>query len=58
MGNHYYNGGNNPSNGRLAAIEEFYQGLPTTSTELFNTKDCRAYGSIYQVGTTQFYIAK
>ena len=58
VGNHYFNGGNPQSNGRLAAIEDFYEGLPNTSTELFNTKDCRAYGSIYQVGTTQFFIAK
>lgn len=58
IGNHYFNGGNSSSNGRLAAIEEFYEGLPNSSTELFNTKDCRAYGSIYQVGTTQFFIAK
>ena len=59
IGNHYYNGGNSSqSNGRLAANEEFYEGLPNNSTELFNSKDCRAYGSIYQVGTTQFFIAK
>ena len=59
IGNHYYNGGNSSqSNGRLWAIDEYYEGLPTSSTELFNNKDCRAYGSIYQVGTTQFYIAK
>ena len=58
IGNYYFNGGSNQSNGRLAAIEEFYEGLPINSTELFNNKDCRVYGSIYQAGTTQFYIAK
>ena len=58
IGNHYYTGGSTQSNGRLSAVDEFYEGLPKTSTELFNTRDCRAYGSIYQVGTTQFYIAK
>lgn len=58
LGNYYYDGGSSQSNGRLSASEEFYEGLPTSSTELFNTKDCRAYGSIYQVGTTQFFIAK
>ena len=52
-----YNSGS-PSGGTFAAIDEFYEGLPTKSTELFNSKDCRAYESIYQAGTTQFYIAK
>ena len=59
VSNHYYNGSNSSSsNGRLAAVDEFYEGLPTNSTELFNNKDCRAYESIYQAGTTQFFIAK
>ena len=56
---YFYNGGGSQqSNGRLAAVDEFYEGLPSKSTELFNAKDCRVYESIYQVGTTQFYISK
>ena len=59
VGNYYATiNNNNVSNGRLAPFDEFYGSLPTTSTELFNTKDCRAYESIYQAGETQYYIAK
>ena len=59
IANHYYGRSDNiQSNGRLAAVDEFYEGLPTTSTELFNKADYRAYECIYQVGTTQFFIAK
>ena len=59
ISSHYYNGSSSSSsNGRLAAVDEFYEGLPLNSTELFNNKDCRAYESIYQAGTTQFYIGK
>ena len=59
VGTHYYKGsGSDQSNGRLAAVDEFYEGLPDKSTELFNLKDCRAYESIYQGGTTQFFIAQ
>ena len=59
IANYYYNGSNNSrSNGRLSAVDEFYEGLPTKNTELFNKADFRAYESIYQVGTTQFFIAK
>ncbi|MBR0049742.1 MAG: RagB/SusD family nutrient uptake outer membrane protein [Prevotella sp.] len=50
--------GNTMSSGRLAPFDEFYGDLPNKSTELFNVNDCRAYESIYQVGTTQYYIAK
>ena len=59
VGNYYASENNRTvSNGRLSAFDEFYGSLPTTSTELFDTKDCRAYECIYQAGTTQFYIAK
>ena len=59
INNHYFRGtNNNRSNGRLAAVDEFYEGLPTTSTELFNKGDFRAYECIYQASTTQFFIAK
>jgi len=59
VSNYYFdNSSNSASNGRLAAIEDFYGSLPTKNSELFNTKDCRAYESIYHVGETQFYIAK
>ena len=50
--------GNTMSSGRLAPFDEFYGDLPNKSTDLFNVNDCRAYESIYQVGTTQYYIAK
>ena len=46
------------SNGYLSAFDEFYGSLPTTSTDLFDKTDCRAYECIYQAGTTQYYIAK
>ena len=49
---------NNLNSGSLAAVDEFYEGLPDKSTELFNSKDCRAYEAIYQAGMTQFYISK
>ena len=59
VGNYYANSnGNQLSNGRLAPFDEFYGDLPTKSTDLFNVNDCRAYESIYQAGTTQYYIAK
>ena len=56
----YYanNSSNSLSNGRLAPFDEFYGDLPNKSTDLFNISDCRAYESIYQAGTTQYYIAK
>ena len=44
--------------GMLAAVDEFYEGLPLKGTELFPANDCRAYESIYQASTTQFYIGK
>lgn len=59
IANHYYNGSNtNRSNGRLSAIDEFYEGLPTKNTDLFNKSDYRAYECIYQAGTNQSFIAK
>ena len=59
VGSYYTNVNNNQAqSGRLAAVDEFYEGLPSASTELFSVKDCRAYESIYQAGQTQFYIAK
>lgn len=59
IGSYYYNGSSSSqSNGRLYAVNEFYEGLPTKSTELFNNKDCRAYESIYQKTTEQFLICK
>ena len=59
VGSYYTNiSNNNATNGRLSAVDEFYEGLPTKSTELYNLNDCRAYESIYQAGTTQFFIAK
>jgi len=58
--NTYYANTNNNSlsNGRLAPFDEFYGELPTKKTDLFTTSDCRAYESIYQAGTTSYYIAK
>jgi hypothetical protein len=59
VGDFYTHRSNNATtSGNLVAIDEFYEGLPTTKTELFDTKDCRAYECIYQAGTTQFWIAK
>ena len=59
VNSHYANTSNNSlSNGRLAPFDEFYGDLPNKSTDLFTTGDCRAYESIYQAGTTQYYIAK
>ena len=59
VGSYYANtSNNNLSNGRLAPFDEFYGDLPNKRTDLFTTNDCRAYESIYQVGTTQYYIAK
>ena len=59
VGNFYANtSGNQLSNGRLAPFDEFYGDLPLKSTDLFNAGDCRAYESIYQAGTSQYYIAK
>ena len=59
VGNYYANSsGNTLSSGRLDPFDEFYGDLPNKSTDLFNISDCRAYESIYQVGTTQYYIAK
>jgi hypothetical protein len=55
---YYINSANNLTAGSLAAVDEFYEGLPTKSTELFLSNDCRAYESIYQASTTQFYIGK
>jgi len=59
VGDYYAHLSNNsPTNGRLSVYDEFYGKLPDANSELFNLKDCRAYESIYQAGTTQFYIAK
>ena len=59
VGNFYANvSNNNVTNGRLAPFDEFYGDLPNKSTDLFNINDCRAYESIVQAGTTQYYIAK
>ena len=55
---YYINSSNNLTQGSLAAVDEFYEGLPTKGTELFMSNDCRAYESIYQASTTQFYIGK
>jgi len=48
---------NDPTSGNLVAIDEFYEGLPTTDTELFNKKDCRAYECIIERGKA-YWIAK
>jgi hypothetical protein len=48
---------NNPTSGNLVAVDEFFEGLPQKSTELFNNKDCRAYEAIYQNGKS-YWIAK
>jgi len=59
VGSYYANrSNNNLSNGRLAPFDEFYGDLPNKASELFSIGDCRAYESIYQAGTTQYYIAK
>lgn len=59
VGSYYANrSNNNLSNGRLAPFDEFYGDLPNKASELFTIGDCRAYESIYQAGTTQYYIAK
>ena len=44
--------------GRLAPNDMFYGNLPTASSDLFNLNDCRAYESIYQLNSTQYFIAK
>ncbi len=49
---------NRPASGYLNAFGDFYEGLPSKGTELFEKNDCRAYESIYQVSTQQFLIAK
>lgn len=49
---------NRPASGYLNAFGDFYEGLPSKATELFEKNDCRAYESIYQVSTQQFLIAK
>jgi len=49
---------NNISAGNLAPNDIFYGNLPSTSSELFDRNDCRAYENIYQVSSTQYYIAK
>jgi hypothetical protein len=59
IGDFYTHRSNNSEvSGNLIAFDEFYEGLPTKSTDLFNMKDCRAYESIYQRGSTQFWICK
>ena len=59
VNNHYIHmNNNNLTNGRLAPFDEFYGDLPNKRTDLFTINDCRAYESIYRVGTTQYYIAK
>lgn len=55
---YYANGRNNLTNGNLSPFDEFYGDLPNKSTDLFNVNDCRAYESIYQAGTTTYYVAK
>ncbi len=55
----YYIHSDNQNNaGFLNAFGDLYGTLPKQKTELFETADCRAYESIYQRGTTTYYIAK
>lgn len=55
---YYANTSSTLTGGSLAAVDEFYEGLPTKGSELFVANDSRAYESIYQVSTTQYYIGK
>lgn len=48
---------NNPTSGYLVAVDEFFEGLPQKSTELFNNKDCRAFEAIYPHGKS-YWIGK
>ena len=54
----YYKGNQTQSNGIMAAVDELYKGLPSKDSELFNTKDCRPYESIFEAGTDNYLIAK
>ncbi|MBQ8711230.1 MAG: RagB/SusD family nutrient uptake outer membrane protein [Prevotella sp.] len=59
LGGYYANYSSNQiSNGQLMPYDEFYGELPTKGTDLFSTGDCRAYESIYQASTTQYFIGK
>lgn len=59
IGSFYANmNNNNIGSGLLAPYDVFYGNLPTQSSDLFNTSDCRAYESIYQANSTQYFIAK
>ena len=44
--------------GRLSVPTEFYEGLPTQKTNLFQPTDCRAYENIYRFSTATHAIAK
>ncbi|MBQ9668290.1 MAG: RagB/SusD family nutrient uptake outer membrane protein [Prevotella sp.] len=44
--------------GRLSVPTEFYEGLPTQSTQLFVPTDCRAYENIYRFSTATHAIGK
>ena len=44
--------------GRLSVPTEFYEGLPTQKTTLFQPTDCRAYENIYRFSTATHAIAK
>ena len=59
VGSFYANINNNSlSTGLLAPYDVFYGNLPSSSSDMFNLNDCRAYECIYQATTTQYYIAK
>jgi hypothetical protein len=49
---------NQPAGGYLNAFGDYFEGLPTKKTELFEKNDCRAYESIYQRSSQQFFICK
>ena len=44
--------------GRLIVPTDFYEGLPTQKTQLFNVTDCRAYENIYHYSTASHAVAK
>lgn len=49
---------NQPASGYLNAFGDYFEGLPTKASELFEKNDCRAYESIYQRSAQQFFICK
>ena len=58
VGSFYSHRNNNAlTSGNLVTMEEFYKGLPQKKTDLFDTKDCRAYENIYENGKS-YWIAK